>query len=405
MRPEKPRELFNIYKKKSSDGTPPVWYARFWDDTEGRYFATRSTGILAEGKRERRTEAERIAREMAGTIKPKAKKSQEPSELLFDYLERFWKEDSPYFTERLILRKKKTSSYYIDMSHDDVRRHIRPCPHLQGVTLEKLKAGDVLAWQLWAIEKHGMAARRCNAVLQTMRVPVRDALRREIISKDPFRQVLQLPVDSPEKSIIMPDTIRAIIKLKGKVDPRFRALVLLACGCALRRGEIRGLKWESIDFEAGTLRVENNLVPGDPIKQPKYGSFRTVGMPEYVLDVLDELKEFRPAGTGVFVLWDSEKPGEPIPVSSCRYGTRQVLALAGIPIEKQKEIGCTLHSGRHSFITLGRQAGLSDSEVQALAGHHGDAIMNRYTHTSQVIDFAAASKKLNGMANVKKSAK
>jgi len=51
-----------------------VWYARFWDESSRRYAVTRSTGVHAEGKRQRRYEAEQAARDMLPGIKfmPKA---------------------------------------------------------------------------------------------------------------------------------------------------------------------------------------------------------------------------------------------------------------------------------------------------------------------------------------------
>jgi hypothetical protein len=49
MRPKKTQKLFTLYKKETKTG--PVWYARYWNETAGRYTVTRSTGIPAEGKR------------------------------------------------------------------------------------------------------------------------------------------------------------------------------------------------------------------------------------------------------------------------------------------------------------------------------------------------------------------
>jgi hypothetical protein len=54
---------FSLYKKPARSG-PSVWYARYWDKEACRYSVTRSTGVLAEGKRERRTEADAQARAM-----------------------------------------------------------------------------------------------------------------------------------------------------------------------------------------------------------------------------------------------------------------------------------------------------------------------------------------------------
>jgi integrase len=63
-------------------------------------------------------------------------------------------------------------------------------------------------------------------------------------------------------------------------------------------------------------------------------------------------------------------------------------------VNEQKRRNLTFHSLRHTFITLGWLAGISDLEIQALARHKSVAMMERYSHASQVLDFAAAREKL-----------
>lgn len=67
MRPLKTRKPFTLYKKETKTGA--VWYARFWDETAQRYAVTRSTGVPAEGKKQRRYEAEQAARGMLPMIR------------------------------------------------------------------------------------------------------------------------------------------------------------------------------------------------------------------------------------------------------------------------------------------------------------------------------------------------
>jgi hypothetical protein len=58
---------FTLYKERTSSGL--VWYARFWDAEAKKYSQSRSTGVLVEGKRERRREAEDVARNMFPNIR------------------------------------------------------------------------------------------------------------------------------------------------------------------------------------------------------------------------------------------------------------------------------------------------------------------------------------------------
>jgi integrase len=63
-------------------------------------------------------------------------------------------------------------------------------------------------------------------------------------------------------------------------------------------------------------------------------------------------------------------------------------------VDEQMRRNLTFHGLRHTFITLGRLAGITDFEIQALAGHKSGAMMERYSHASQVLDFTAAGEKL-----------
>jgi hypothetical protein len=67
MRPKKACKPFALYLKETQAGL--VWYARFWDENAHRYAITRSTGILAEGKKWRCYEAEQAARAMLSSIR------------------------------------------------------------------------------------------------------------------------------------------------------------------------------------------------------------------------------------------------------------------------------------------------------------------------------------------------
>jgi integrase len=71
-------------------------------------------------------------------------------------------------------------------------------------------------------------------------------------------------------------------------------------------------------------------------------------------------------------------------------------------VDEQKRRNLTFHGLRHTYVTLGRMAGISDIEIQALARHKSGAMMNRYSHASQVLDFTAAREKLEKIVEEKK---
>ena len=66
-----------LFKKKAGNGL--IWYARFWNDKARRYTLARSTGIYAEGKKERKREAELKAQEMLSEIRFEMEVADSPS--------------------------------------------------------------------------------------------------------------------------------------------------------------------------------------------------------------------------------------------------------------------------------------------------------------------------------------
>jgi len=105
MRPKKAHKPFTLYQKETQTG--PVWYARFWDETSRRYVVTRSTGVLVEGKKQRRYEAEQAARKML----PQIRFTPATAKTFTQYLEEFWTPDSPYVREAALVKKRPLSPF------------------------------------------------------------------------------------------------------------------------------------------------------------------------------------------------------------------------------------------------------------------------------------------------------
>jgi integrase len=94
---------------------------------------------------------------------------------------------------------------------------------------------------------------------------------------------LKVGVDIPT-----PDEIRAII---GKMQGRWRPILLTAIFCGLRASELRGLRWQDIDFNAKELHVRQRADCYNVIGNPKSeAGERTIPVPPPVLNALREWK-------------------------------------------------------------------------------------------------------------------
>jgi integrase len=123
---------------------------------------------------------------------------------------------------------------------------------------------------------------------------------------------------------------------------------------------------------------------------------------------LKQLKELAPESTPTSYVFESSVcPGKPFGSTFFHNAICKELEGIGIPgkwhsrkpcpegyVNVQEERNLTLHGMRHEFVTLARLAGVTDMEVQALAGHKDARMMAQYSHANQVIDFTETKKKL-----------
>ena len=298
------RSPYTLFKKKAGNGD--IWYARYWNPKVKKYTLARSTGIYAEGKKERKREADLKAQEMLPEIRLDMEAVDRP---LIPYLEGFWKPDSPYVKECANLKKKPLSAYYVRNNALNIRLHIKPFSGLNKITLRELTAGIIRDWMTWAVDKE-MSGRTVNAVLNTMRVAVRYAVDREELNRDPFRNI-KPAADTPKEKGVLTFAERAKLINAVPTDPLSRLAVLLGLLCGMRIGEVRGLQWGDIDN--GLIHLTHNFVNMDGLKKPKRGKIRTVPYPGVVEKAFEEVRKitYRPVSEA-FVLESYRCPGLPM---------------------------------------------------------------------------------------------
>jgi integrase len=235
------RCLYTLYKEKTKAGL--TWYARFWDENAGKYAASRSLGILIEGKRGRRREAEEKARSLVLIVQEgfKAARSlvRKTRDLpLVQYVLDFWTAESPYVLECAAIKKKPLSVRYVQANHDNTRLHIAPYPAFQKLTVGELSAGHIRDWMRWCAGR-GLSGGRINKVMEAIRGAVVDAFKREEIERNPFAHIEKATDIRRERGVLSRDEIQRILAYLED-DPRGHLGILLALLCSMRLGEVRG---------------------------------------------------------------------------------------------------------------------------------------------------------------------
>ncbi|MEV7425457.1 site-specific integrase [Streptomyces sp. NPDC091212] len=159
-------------------------------------------------------------------------------------------------------------------------------PHLGSKRLDKLTVRDVREWltKLGTVrqccaqgkdEKRAAARRKCCAVgdccesypsrrvIQASRDALRAALTHAVTEEEIGKNVASLvKVPKPRRRRIKPWSVaeagQFLADAAARDDHLFAAWVLVLT-LGLRRGEVLGLTWKSIDFEAGELYVDHQI--------------------------------------------------------------------------------------------------------------------------------------------------
>jgi integrase len=375
---------YSLYKKKI--GGKEYWYARYWDPHQQRYAAHRSTGVEAAGKKGRRSEAEAEAMRILPTVCFNSSRIT-----MLEYLASFWKTDSAYFKEAEMVRGRKLSAYYAKAHADAARLHVAPYPGFQTISLGKLTPAIIRDWMLWAAER-GASGTRINRAMQAIRVPLRYAMLRGEVLRDPFALVKLAYEPRTEKGVLTREEVEALIASPAE-DKRRRLAVLLGALCGMRLGEVRGLYWGDIEAEAGIIHIRHNWQDMEGIKGPKNGEARDVPLPSAVKEAGGAYQGTMPVEPGALVF--GRKDGRPRCNGDFRLALIAELEAAGIYGHEQRRRNISFHSLRHTYITLNRSLGVSDFEIQALAGHKSFAMMERYSHAKQVVDYDSARRRID----------
>ena len=152
----------------------------------------------------------------------------------------------------------------------------------------------------------------------------------------------------------------------------------------LRRGELLGLKWEDLDLEQCTLRVQrqvsriNGEVVEDPLKTKN--SYRTISLGEDAVGILKKQK--KKCGDSEYVF--PSPTGGPISPDSVIQMLHRVLKRAGLPKVR-------FHDLRHTFATVALQNGVDIKTVSGMLGHYSAGFtLDTYAHVTTAAQREAA---------------
>jgi integrase len=158
-----------------------------------------------------------------------------------------------YWLEQVVKHNRRPSTYAL--YETNIRLYLIPA--LGGRQLSRLSVSAVQMFLNQRLEQ-GDSVRKVQIMRTVLSAALTRAVREELVPRNVARLV-ELP--QWERGTIQPWTANEAkcFLAVAKPDPLYPAFVLLLL-YGLRRGESLGLRWSDIDFDAGTIRIRQQLL-------------------------------------------------------------------------------------------------------------------------------------------------
>jgi integrase len=156
----------------------------------------------------------------------------------------------------------------------------------------------------------------------------------------------------------------------GAIEP---TLYLTAAMTGLRQGELLGLRWRDVDFDARKVRVVSSYVRGEFGDPKSVDSGRSVPLAERVAGALHDLRKRSLYGHDRDLVFCHPETGKPLDRSKLVRRFKDALARAGVH-------QITFHELRHTFGTRMAAAGTPLRTLQHWMGHADAKTTQVYSH-------------------------
>ena len=250
-----------------------------------------------------------------------------------------------------------------------LRCHLKPV--LGGLLLCDIDASRISSYQARR-KAEGASARTLNKELQVLR---------QILKRYKFWANLQGDVKFEREhndigKALSREEEKALLAACGS-NPLLNAAVTLALNTALRKNEIRTLRWSQVDFEKRTVAVGRAKTDGGsgrviPLNQPAFdalvkwaGRFVESRADDFVFPACEAagIERKHP---------DMDRIDPSRPIKSWRSAWRAALKRTGLRIR--------FHDLRHTCITKLAESQASEQTLMAISGHVSRRMIEHYSH-------------------------
>jgi len=264
-----------------------------------------------------------------------------------------------YRTEELPVRRSTRAAYASLLA-----RWIEP--QWGALKLSEVKATDVEAW----LKGIALSTKTRANIRQLFHVLFECARRWELSTENPISLVRQSAKRSRALAKLSVAQYQALVATM--IEP-YRTIVLIAGCLGLRIGEIVGLQWGDVDWDAATLHVQRDIYQGHVDAVKSGNSDRLLPLPSVVLE---SLRTWRGAANyqADCEYMFAQDNGKPMWADTLR---ETVLH----PVAESLGIGkIGWHAFRHLFASVLQVVGAENITAQELLGHADFATTAQYMH-------------------------
>jgi integrase len=276
------------------------------------------------------------------------------------------------------------------------RPHIKPKTFHGYQYLCELASGEIGGYRVDEVTRevansmlaffHGRDFKNVTQMRNVLRQAFEYALEEEYIKRNPFQRA-KAPKVERRKSIALTEGQRAALLAVYGGHP-LAGLFHLYSRVGLRKGEGEGLRWADVDWEEGTISVEqqfteiNGRATKSTPKTPK--SRRTIPIPADLLELLRQHYKWQRQHAAACEDWQElglvfpSDVGTPLGPSNINRLHKSMLKKAGLPEQ------VTIHDLRHTALYLIEQGGAPDSVLMSLAGHTSATMAKHYTDHADI---------------------
>ena len=257
-------------------------------------------------------------------------------------------------------------------------------PYIGDIAFEELKTEDIEKWRLALLERGLVNSSIRNSMYIVTKTYAHFRKQRKI-KENPFDYV-KMPKTAKPKVSHLSNTdfseLLAAVHTEYELGSPQMVSIYLAIYGGLRKGEICGLRWCDINFDANLISINHSVAHNENgyfLKPPKNdSSIRTFPMVAQLAEMLLNRSDMINPSPNWFVVGDKEKYLSPATLSHRMERLREKYSLTDVYYKR-----VTMHGLRHNFATTGVRVNMDVRSLASMLGHSDVSMtLNTYADAS-----------------------